>query len=353
MPVIRLFTEDLASFRNVPYIPLLYPFVNQEQREFAELDWMSKVFDEYCISAKSLFQLTTIEESDFSLLPFDWRYTWENPKLVEVAKDLERKSKDYNKKMIVFFNWDPTEKILSDTTIVFRTSLLYSCKKRTEFSCPTFDQDILHDYWGGKIIVRKKRLKPTIGFCGYVAPISLVLKKYIKELVLNKTYITGHLLRTEILLHLKLCRAIKTNFITRSKFWAGKATPEGFDVAGMKSARLDFVNNMANSDYILCVKGSGNFSMRFFETLCSGRIPVFVNTDCGLPYDFVIDWKKYCVWVEESEIKDISTKILEFHERISENEFIELQYECRKIWEKWLSPNGFYNNFHLHFDNLV
>ncbi len=95
---------------------------------------------------------------------------------------------------------------------------------------------------------------------------------------------------------------------------------------------------MLESDYIVCVRGSGNYSIRLYETLCCGRIPVFVNTDCVLPYEFKLKWKDYCVWIEESEISSISEKIIEFHDQLSSKDFVDLQYECRRIWKQWLSP---------------
>jgi len=49
-------------------------------------------------------------------------------------------------------------------------------------------------------------------------------------------------------------------------------------------------------------------SYRLYEALCCGRIPVFIDTDCVLPYDFMIDWKKYFVWVDQSELPLIAEK---------------------------------------------
>ena len=80
---------------------------------------------------------------------------------------------------------------------------------------------------------------------------------------------------------------------------------------------------------------------------------IFVNTDCVLPYDFAIDWKKYCVWVEESELSSIAEKVLDFHSKLSDREFVELQYECRNLWEKWLSPEGFFKNIYRHLNGYA
>jgi len=42
--------------------------------------------------------------------------------------------------------------------------------------------------------------------------------------------------------------------------------------------------------------------------------------------------------------------VLEFHESLDESEFEERQRACRRLWETHISPQGFFANFHLHFE---
>ena len=44
-----------------------------------------------------------------------------------------------------------------------------------------------------------------------------------------------------------------------------------------------FIKNMQKCDYTLCVRGTGNYSGRFYMTLNAGRIPVVLDTDVVLP----------------------------------------------------------------------
>ena len=68
-----------------------------------------------------------------------------------------------------------------------------------------------------------------------------------------------------------------------------------------------------------------------------------------IPYDFLIDWRRYVVWVPESKVRQDGNILAEFHSRLSEDEFLTRQRECRRLWEEWLSPEGFFANFHRHF----
>ncbi len=101
---------------------------------------------------------------------------------------------------------------------------------------------------------------------------------------------------------------------------------------------------------MLCPRGKGNYSIRFYETLASGRIPVFINTDCVLPFEEWIDWRQYCVWVEGHEVAHVAEKVAEFHEGLSDEEFRDRQRACRQLWLDWQSPFGFFKNFRRYFE---
>jgi len=141
-------------------------------------------------------------------------------------------------------------------------------------------------------------------------------------------------------------RRLESNFILRGTFWAGAVG----DSSSLMEARREYVRNMEESDYVLCVRGIGNFSYRLYETLSMGRIPIFVDTDCVLPLDFEIDWRDYCVWVDTDEIDRIGDRVLEFQESLGEAEFEERQSACRRLWETRISPEGFFASFHRHFE---
>ena len=147
------------------------------------------------------------------------------------------------------------------------------------------------------------------------------------------------LTRKKILNSLKKGKNIKTNFNMRSTFAVGSL---GLN----KQSRLEFIKNILSSDYTLCYRGSGNYSLRFYETLCLGRIPLFINTDCKLPFENHIDWRDVCLWVEFKDITYLSDIILDYHNSLSEKRFIEKQVYCREIWVKYLSKDGFSEQFY-------
>jgi hypothetical protein len=141
---------------------------------------------------------------------------------------------------------------------------------------------------------------------------------------------------------------LRRNFVLRQHFFGGVWQRAETDWSAVRAYRLEYVRNMVESDYVLCVRGDGNFSYRLYETLSCGRIPVFVDTDCVLPFHDELDWKSHCVWVDSRDVSRIDEIVLEFHERLSDREFVALQQSCRELWQRFLSPEGFFSHFYLH-----
>jgi hypothetical protein len=42
-------------------------------------------------------------------------------------------------------------------------------------------------------------------------------------------------------------------------------------------------------------------------------------------------------------------RVVEFHDDLSPRESVDLRRENRALWERWLSPEGFFASFHKHF----
>jgi hypothetical protein len=336
-----LFPEDINS------VPMMYPFWGTDDL----------TYQKYINEANSLFEMSDLENADFAIMPFDW-LDIKNHNAEDIALKFAKRVKEAQKKLIVFSMFDAYQAIPFDNCIVFHSSFHNSTKTENELALPTWHEDLVENYFENKLPIREKLPKPTIGFCGlahqepniFAKSKDILLQYLVFKVLRKKRLIHGHEIRKKALCLLEKDIKISTNFIVRDEFFGGAISPNGqVDSNKMSQIRWDYVNTMAKSDYILCVRGNGNYSIRLYETLCCGKIPVFINTDCVLPYEFAIDWKKYCVWVEEDEIPQIAKKVAEFHQQISPQDFIDLQYECRRLWKEWLSPEGFFGNFYRHF----
>jgi hypothetical protein len=306
-------------------------------------------FDRYADVGASFLRMSSLAGCDVGVFPQNWESAGE--RALPLGEAFATTCRDAGKTPVFFSGADPTDPLPIDAT-VFRTSLVRSRRLPDEFALPAWSEDFLQCYLGGELRPRPRRARPTIGFCGNTmaglparTPGSGLRRLLGKPRQATAGLSVEHP-RTEALVAVESDPRLQPNFVLREGFWAGALG----DTQALMGARGTYVQNMLNSDYVLCVRGIGNFSYRLYETLSVGRIPVFVDTDCVLPLDFEIDWRDYCVWVDESEIRQIGERVLEFHESLRDGEFEDLQRVCRRLWESHISPQGFFASFHRHFE---
>jgi hypothetical protein len=369
---LKLFSDRSVVPPHVPHKHMLYPFWGLS--EIAEAaGWVGpgdappatrQRFERYREVGTSFFELTALEDSDVAVLPFDWEFTrWSAPTR-ELALAFVTRAQEADKPVVIFNENDVVMEVPVENSLVFGPSLYRSRRTPRDFALPGWTEDLLTKYRGGKLDVRRKRPRPTVGFCGYAPPLGMPLGKLkIKESVrwvLNRTGTIRYVqavpgrsyARVQAMRLLQRSRHVDTNFVVRPyRVMTSTAHPMAPEV--VSPTRHEFLQNLWESDYVLCARGNGNYSHRLYEALACGRIPLFIDTDCVLPFDFAIDWKRFCVWVDQVDdphLHSVADRVAEFHASISGEEFEELQVACRRLWEEWLSPEAFFANFHRHLE---
>lgn len=76
-----------------------------------------------------------------------------------------------------------------------------------------------------------------------------------------------------------------------------------------KEMREIYLKLMENTKFVLCPRGKGTNSIRFFETLRMGRIPVLISDDTKLPLDGFVDWDEVIVRVPEDDLGSLMDRI--------------------------------------------
>ena len=273
-------------------------------------------------------------------MPYPWECILNNRSDIPRAMAFAKKAELHDKQVINFFWSDLDEVVPVHNSVLFRTSLYSSRRRKNEHAMPSWGEDLVERYRNGILPIREKGDRPVVGFCGLDDVPSRLDGPYIYHRVAawSKRRIKpgsyndeGHRLRGEAVKLISREPRIVTNFDLKDQFCGG--TTSDSSVGTKLKVRNDFVDNMFGSDYILCIKGNGNYSVRFYETMCSGRIPIFLDTDCVLPFDEEINWREHCVWIERKDLHRIAEKVVEFHESLSPSDFIKMQKSCRKLLE--------------------
>lgn len=328
--------------------PLLKPFIKAEG--FTD----AKRIASYGVSEKDFEFTEHLEEADVVILTLAWNF-YVKTKQESLAIAFTKECAALNKKVVAFNAGDFGVRIpYYENLIVLRPSGYKSKFTENEYAFPAIIADPLKKYFDtDKVFQRPYQIKAIIGFCGQANPSRLnAIKEIFKTLLRNiKCYLrfskdepqqllSTSFLRASVLKTLQKSKDVKTNFIFRKKYRAGVTSDKD-----SHKTTLEFYNNLKDSDYVVCVRGAGNFSVRFYEAMAMGRIPVFINTDCALPFDKEINWKNYVVWVEYKDRNQVAQKVKEFHEAQSKEDFIDLQLANRTLWEEKLTMEGFFKMF--------
>lgn len=322
-------------------------------------------FDQWAEQGGQWFEMTSLEDCDLAVVPAE-NGVWSSMK-GEALRFIDQ-ARRAGKPCVLFFIGDSAEPIEVPGCHVFRTSLEKAKTHPLEYAIPAWSEDFVKEYWNGALPLREKSARPVIGFCGQPGPFDMPqrMKLLPRRMVHAAIRVLGPREQRQGMQQRRLeegsfpgldpshiraiaCRALLRSDQVTTNFHFGRGY---FDLPSDEEqmrARQVLLANIRESDYVLCARGLGNFSFRFYEILCSGRIPIFVNTDCVLPFQEQLDWKSFCVWVEADEVKNIGQKVAEFHAALSPQDFIDLQKKCREVWLEWLSPEGFFRKFAEQF----
>ena len=327
--------------------PLLKPFIKGEKFTDAQRIEM------YGVSERDFEFTEDLEEADLVILTMAWNYYVKTGQTA-LAVDFIKECDALGKKVVIFNADDFGVRVpYFDNLLVLRASGYKSKFSKNEYALPSFIADPLKKYFDTSTVnTRPYQARPVVGFCGQAnASVFNAAKEVLNTALRNLKFYFGlsvqepqqllstSYLRASIIKKLEKSTELTSNFILRKKYRAGvKVNKDAHQTT------LEFYDNLRDSDYVVCVRGAGNFSIRFYEALAMGRIPVFINTDCALPFDEELDWKKHLVWVEYNERHKVAKKVADFHQALSEKEFIDLQLANRKLWEERLTLRGFFMN---------
>ena len=140
--------------------------------------------------------------------------------------------------------------------------------------------------------------------------------------------------RLRLLKEIVKSEKLNSEFIFRSKYRAGVSSENN-----KFNSQKEFYENIYNNLVYFCLRGTGNFPVRFYETLAIGRIPVLINTDCKLPLEHLIDWNKHSIITTE---KEMINDIIRFHASKSNEEIIAIQNNNRNLWLNYLTPESYF-----------
>ena len=316
----RLFTSR-AWVERAEYVHLLWPAWGASHWH----DRYRDLFGDFLAHGRDLFTLTDDPETaDYFLPPCGWQEGGA-PQAIRMAELAAR----HRKPMLVFFNSDSDEPIPFDDAVVFRTSMKASACRPNEQAWPAWTCDVLRTYGEGRLASRAKSQRPTVGYCGYVDYRNTFeqVQRTIRGQIAPWARLRGEAVRT-----LAAARGIDCRFVLRRRF-GGHADA---------TAREEYARNLLECDYALVARGRGNFSFRLYEAMSAGAIPVFLDTDCRLPFDDVIPYRELFVWVPAGDAQGVADHVQRFHAAHDHASLDAHRRRIRDVYDRYLEPLAFH-----------
>lgn len=265
--------------------------------------WNDGIFSKLFYTQPPYERVETIAECDYVIIPF--KFQKDDPRIHKICTEA------YEKLVFAFFCDDSSETFETPRNLVlFRTSLNKSSRTVYERPMPV----LVPDHKPGTLKLTDEVENKTITYCGHL------LHNRDKQLHHLKTIYDNHCI------------------IARAGFWAPELPKH--------IARKEYYNNLASGSITFCSRGGGNFSYRFYEALSFGRIPLLIDTDCELPFEYSekIKWEDHIIRISEKRFLSmdkyqLTNLILDKCNHLSPK-------RNRELWETMLSPEGYLLNFH-------
>lgn len=296
----------------------------------------------------------SVDEAHYILLAHEYYFVKHEDTYLKSIDDF---ALQHNKKVIIFDYGDVIDKVKVENSIVLRTAAYKTSIKDNEIIIPPFVEDLALQ---STLTPRVKNTdSAVVGFAGmvhlpsYVQELKYQLRIYVAKIKImlfghSPAALQGLYFRRKVIRILKNCKECTTNFIIRNSFSAHEKTISADPVV----LRQEYLDTLQNSDLNLVIRGDGNYSLRFFEVLSLGRIPLFIDTDSPLPFADEINYDDFMLRVDYKDISKVPEIIETFWQNLTPQRYVEMQKRAREIFETHLRPDAFYQKIFSKLETM-
>lgn len=276
------------------------------------------------------------------------RYAFNKVRLQDI-QDFIIKQQDKGKRTVLLFAHDndfPISNFLDGSPIVFRYSMSKNHSYADEYIIPT--KVTQFELKAGSQNKRGWCKRPQVSFMGWAGllkpigrsqPVEEVYEKdqvsnsrgLISPLIFPTPANIGVVLRHRAIDKIKKDLRIDSNFTVHNNYFYHHS--DDFKL----KMRQKYIDSICNTQYVLAFRGCGNYSIRLFEALSAGRIPLMLDTNQYLPFENFIKWRELGVWLSLKELDQVGDQIVEKHQEFDQIRFNEATANIQEIYNSHLS----------------
>ncbi len=241
---------------------------------------------------QKLITTRNVKEAGLILVPHEWQDVRKNQEYLSYLSKISEEVP-----VLVFNTGDTSPPVRLKNTIQIRTFLHPGENRRGKIIIP-------YPALRRESKIREWNPIPRVGFMGQlprISPGSIISRPMpsIRYPIKSSSYLSRRLSIAKLG---KLGPNIEVDLKTRPTFTAHYKNKD------LAKHSQEFQDQLFNCDYILCPRGFGNTSIRFYEALSAGNTPILVESGGGMPrLKDVQDWENHILLVD---LKDCWTEII-------------------------------------------
>jgi len=105
-----------------------------------------------------------------------------------------------------------------------------------------------------------------------------------------------------------------------------------------KKYKNKYIELLGKSKFSLCIRGTGPSSLRIYESLYMGSVPIIISDDLVLPLSNIFNWDRVSVRINENEIDNLEDILFTY----SDEEVKEMSKLGQNFWEEYCSDVNLY-----------
>lgn len=311
-----------------------------------------KIFQNF-ITETEYIEVDSIQDCQVAIHPIRV-FTPETLAFDSSVFDSVKEAKKYGKPLVIDATSDSDTFLDIPTANILRCGLYKSLQKPFETECPFWSNYRTYEGLNCLTILPKGK-KPIVGFCGTTSSTGKLatITKFSSPTAITKWVLSQGSIAQKTDRRIVEGMSLQVRAMALRLLAANKGIDSHFDVTDDHTTYYAediankvfledlFIKNTRKCDYVLCIRGSGNYSGRFYMALSAGRIPVVVDTDIVIPFESELNIVK----IPTNSIESIGDFILEHFNNTTDQEFQEMKLKNQDAYNRFLAPEKFLTSF--------
>ena len=150
--------------------------------------------------------------------------------------------------------------------------------------------------------------------------------------------------RVEMLRSVMQSQVLKFNLVQRQGFWGMRRDPQEL---------TDYLMSLVMSRAVLCPRGAGLNSRRFFETISAGRVPVLISEPQVLPFEDVINYDDFVLRIPTGQAAETGSLLEGWIAQHGRERLAEMGELARAAFEEHLHIRNWPRQLHRFLSSKV